>query len=366
MGLRKWALRKESSYKQFAPLNNETGQPLNTMNPVFFQNYKSGNLKLGAEPIELESGSRMIKGVRAGWLNPEAEITTSMGLNTITWYLYAFLGNKLYTEGEGDNAGFNIHEFWGGENASLPSFATLFVEDDLEINLHGAILDELSFEASDGEVDLEQKWVYATEYTKPINQDDYETNVISNKEVVETPLVGYDFKATIGNQSDIFIKSISFTGKNNLDVDNTKGTGSRELQRKPFAGKRDIEIEFTTVMESATHALIIGADYGEKPTITTGTYITPHKCKVFTTNLVINVAICEVEGKYMNLVFPDVELQVEREVEGSDTVEVTFTAKILGRRNATLHDGTTTKRTDMYAIVCNGIADRYITTQSTS
>lgn len=364
MGLRKWGMRKEATYKQFAPINSETGRPVNVVDPSFFQDYKSGNPALGSENIEIESGSRMTQAVRAGWLNPEASVTVSMNMNLFIWYLYAFLGNSLYTAGEGAEAGFNVHQFWGGENASLPSFCCVFVEDDLERTLHGAILDELSFEASDGEVDLEQKWVYASEYALPIDQDDYYTTNVQSKEVQSTPLVGYDFSATIGNQSNIFVKSISFNGKNNLDVDNTKGTGSRELQRKPFAGKRDIEIELTSVMEAETLALILAADYGEKPTITQGEYIVPSACKVFGTNLVIHIELCTAAGKYVNLVFPSVELSVEKTVEGSDTVEVTFKAKPLGKNSATFHDGKTTKKTDMFAIAINGMTNSYAKNQT--
>ncbi|MCE7699538.1 MAG: carboxypeptidase regulatory-like domain-containing protein, partial [Methanobacterium paludis] len=87
--------------------------------PDWHQEVSKAKASPNSEPLTYSGGSRSIKKAKAGVMKPEASYDMKCDLKRIGHYLKAFLGNYKFTAG---GASLNTHEFWGGENASLPSF----------------------------------------------------------------------------------------------------------------------------------------------------------------------------------------------------------------------------------------------------
>ena len=72
----------------------------------WFQRMESVDFKLNDEPVTKSGGSRMNRRARPGIMKPTGSTSADADLQRLIWYMYGFLGNYKFTEG---NNGVNIH-----------------------------------------------------------------------------------------------------------------------------------------------------------------------------------------------------------------------------------------------------------------
>ncbi|MDP3013900.1 MAG: carboxypeptidase-like regulatory domain-containing protein, partial [Candidatus Subteraquimicrobiales bacterium] len=142
------------------------------------------------------------------------------------------------------------------------------------------------------------------------------------------------------------VSKFSFDGKNSLNVDKTRGLGSRGPQRKPKAQSRELKIEFESTLEPETIELIEKAEYGEIAD-------SPSACKLYRLPLKLTIEFCEDANDSMEVYFPECIFSVEYEASGADEIDVKFNLQTIGSSIVTLLDGTTDVVTDMYVKLIN-------------
>lgn len=308
--------------------------------PDWHQEIEKGKAGLGSEPMTYSGGSRMIKKTKAGALNPEASYDMKPDLKRIGHYIKAFLGNYVFT---GGGSGPNTHEFYGSEKRILPSFTGWSTFDYFTKQLLGLVCESLKLEVSDELMGGSAEWKYKTE-TK-INS----VPLPSDQKMIPNDLLiaFYDTRLEIeGDAPPGIVTNLSFDGKNNLNVDKTRGLGHRGPQRKPKAQAREIGLEFESTLEPETLALIEKAEYGEVGN-------NPSECKVYKLPLKIIVDFCEDTDDQLILFFPECNVSVEYEASAADEIDCKFSLQALGTQRVTLEDGVTDVVTDMYVKLLN-------------
>ena len=213
--------------------------------------------------------------------------------------------------------------------------------------LYGILLDQLKLEVSDDSLTVEGSWIYKTEKAGIIGQSG-ETFTRPDELEDDLFIMFYDLSLKLNNKALDGISTVfSLDANNNHNVDSTIGIGSRAPQIKALAGKRDIKLGLKTTLTNDTVRSILDAQYGEVNALE------PHACKILQVPLEVNVALCEISGVAMKVLFPKCTLQVDFSMSGSDAVEVDMTLNTLGSGTVTLADGTTEVTTDMYVKITN-------------
>ena len=103
-----------------------------SFDPDFWNNANSIDFKLGDDPVVRSGGSRMNKRARAGVMKPSGSTEADADLQQLTWYFFGALDNYICTEGDTPATGHiqtYIHEYYGGEGKSLPSFRAIAMLD---------------------------------------------------------------------------------------------------------------------------------------------------------------------------------------------------------------------------------------------
>lgn len=314
-------------------------------NPDWWSEAESVDFKLNDEPVVKSGVSRMNQRARAGIIKPSGSTEADADLQRLTWYMYGYLDNYVFTEAESGTI--NTHEFYGGEGKELPSFRGLAVFDMLKKYIYGMLVDQLSLEVSDESMTVKADWVYKTEkagilgqagetFTRPADLDD------------DLFIMFYDVALKLNNLPvDGVATSFQFEGNNNHDVDSTIGFGSRSPQIRANAGKRENELTIETTLTEATVRAILDAEYGEVGALE------PSACKLRQIPLELDVSLCEVSGVEMKIIFPRCTVRVEYDMSGADSITASMTLATLGSAKVTLADGETEVETDMYVLIKN-------------
>lgn len=313
--------------------------------PDFHQEVENSKPGLGSDPSTKSGGSRMKKKARAGVMKPGYTIKAGVDLKRIGHYIKAFLGNYKFTAGSSGNP--NKHEFWGGEQNNLPSFTIWGTFDYFEKVMVGAVLDTIKLECSDESMTCEAQFPYKTETTHRLyDADDYELIILED----DWEVMFYDIICSFG-EDDIpgVVSSLTMDGKNNLNVENTIGFGSRAPQKKPMAQDRDIELSVTSTLVEESVGLIQQAEYGEEGH-------EPSACKLFKIPFKIVINICENTSDKLTILFPECTFVADYEASGSDEIQVTYKLVAMGSGTATMLDGTEIV-TDMYALLENDMSE---------
>lgn len=332
----------------------------------FHQRVSKASAGPGQDPVTITNGSRMVQAKRAGYMEPTASTESTMDVKTIQYYLKALLGNYIFkSNAEGTK---NHHEFWGGENTTLPSWQGVITYDIAEKQLFGLICDTLKIEAKDDLATLSCDWIYADEQQRRIDEDDYTIKEIDGV----IPLIGYDFNLEVaGKKPNAIISEFSLEVKNNHNTDATKGLGSRRPQKKASAQQREIELSLTTTMDKESFALIVGAEYGKAPTDSElsdiDTVYTPSECLLYSTDLKLTIKTCEEKEEYIIFYFPNCIVSVDPvETSESDEIEVDLTLVPDGTKSYDGFSDSKTRKTDMYCLVCNDQAEIKSSTTTTT
>lgn len=349
MGLRAFGMHEEEENAYGKRQDKDTV----AKNIDFHQRVSKGSAGPGQEPVTITNGSRMVQAKRAGYMEPTASTESTMDVKTIQWYLKALLGNYQFKANYENSK--NLHEFWGGENTSLPSWQGVLTYDIAEKQLFGLLCDTLKIEAKDDLATLSCDWIYSDEQQRRIDEDDY-----TLKEIPDViPLIGYDFSIEVGGKAPTaIISEFSLEIKNNHNVDGTRGLGSRRPQKKASAQQREIELSLTTTMDKQSFALIVGAEYGKAPTDTELSNInsvyTPSECLLYSTDLKLKIATCEEKKEYIEFYFPNCIVSVDPvETSESDEIEVDLTLVPDGTKTYSDFVDKKARKTDFYAKVVN-------------
>lgn len=307
--------------------------------PDFHIEVTKSSIGIDGDPLELESGlSRDLRTVRPGPYVPNPEFEGVVDLKTIGHFLKAALGEYVYTAGAA--GAMNTHEIYGLNNMLLPSLTLYGHFDQFVKEVTGFMVDEISIEVSD-------EWM--TISVKGVAKKDTKTDGVPDPtalKLIETaiPLAFYDVALEFdGAVPAGVISSLSWSLKNNLDADKARGLGSRFLQQKPLAGKRENELELETSLTPDTLKYIEMFEYGEEGANT------PSNCKLTTVPLKITIAACERPDEKLTINFPDNLCTIEYDASGSDPIEPKITLKSLATTQTTLKDGTTKV---LAAVVC--------------
>jgi len=307
--------------------------------PDFHIEVTKSAINIDGDPLELESGlSRDLRTVRPGPYVPQPEFDGVVDLKTIGHFLKAALGEYEYTAGSA--GAMNTHEIYGLNNMLLPSLTLYGHFDQFVKEVTGFMVDEISIEVSD-------EWMSIS--VKGIAKKDTKTDGVPDPtalKLIETaiPLAFYDVALEFNGEVPAgVISSLSWSLKNNLSPDKARGLGSRFLQKKPIAGKRENELEMETSLEPDTLKYIEMFEYGEEG------LDTPSNCKLTTVPLKITIAACERPDEKLTILFPDNLATIEYDASGSDLIEPKITLKSLATTNTTLLDGATDV---MAAVVC--------------
>lgn len=334
MVFRLFGLKEEKEYGQ---------EITEDMKPDFHKRVAKSSAKLGDDPVKIANGSRMDDRVRAGVIQPTAEIESTVDLKRAGHMFKAFLDQYAFTEGKD---GKNIHEFYGGECSTLTSFSGWATFDYFEKWLLGLVMDSLKMEVSNETMTSTESWIYKNESHHTIDETEYEVREVEG----DIPLMFYDVTLELDNGAFPGVPtSFSFEGNNNLNVDGTIGLGSRWPQRRASAQKREIKLSAVSYLTPETVDFIRKSEYGEDR-------YDPSPCKIFTAGLKVTVAICEDPDSTMEIYFPKCHIVVEYESSEADEIETTFNMETLGSADVTLEDGTEVK-TDMYVKLVNDMAE---------
>lgn len=318
-----------------------------------------GNVYIRADEAEaglnedtqtMTGGSKSIQRARKGYMEPEGSFTTTVDTKVFSTLLYYLLGNYVYTAGTGE--GKNKHEFYGSDRTKLPS-STMTVcydigNDVVEQPCLGTVFDEFELELGEDLASAKCSVIYKTEKRRKISQDD---QVINDKNGI--PFIGYDCVVTLGGVSSYVFTELKLSQKNNHQTDNTRGLGSRSYGIKPNVGDREIEVELTTIFSTENLQMVVESDYGELLTDDDGYWI-PSPCKLKTMPVQIKMQTCEDAEEYVLINLPNCLVEIDPlSYKGTDDIEVKMTLTAMGNKTVKLADGTTTKKTDIYAIVVN-------------
>lgn len=175
-------------------LAEETTWGVAQINPDWHQETESGDANLNTEPVEDESGSRMTTVTRAGKIEPTANAEGKLDFKRIGHYLKAFLGNYVFTEGAGDT---NTHEFYGGENANVPSFTGWWTFDVIEKVLVGAILETFKFEIKEDFIKTSSEWKYKSHTINSIDPSIFSKRTIAG----DMPVMDYECHVSFGDEA---------------------------------------------------------------------------------------------------------------------------------------------------------------------
>ena len=336
MALRKYGIVEEASYANCAATE-----------PDWYQDVSKLSASLNSEPILKTTGSRMQKKARAGTVKPTASTETDVDLQRFAYYMKAFYDRYNYTDDTTGPSEKHIHEFFGGENSKLPSFKGWATFDYVQKVLAGLVLDEMKLEVNDEFMSCAGEWIYKNQKIVDLNPDEFEEIELAGNDI---PLMSYDISLELdGDVPPGIIKSLNFEGKNNHNVDNTIGLGSRFPQRKAAAQKREITLSFVSTMEKETLDLIKLAEHGDDTD-------TPSDCKVYRIPLKIIFEVCEDPTNKMEMYFPDCLFAVEYEASESEEIEVTFNLTAMGTGKVERLDGSEVI-TDMYATLYNDMPE---------
>lgn len=315
--------------------------------PDWWNHADSVDFKLNDTPVTRSGSSRMNKRARAGIMKPTGSTSADADLQQLAWYFYGCLDNYVYTEGDTPSTGHEqvyIHEFYGGEGKSLPSFRGIAMFDMLKKYLCGMVIDELKLDVSNENMSVGAEWVYKTE-SAAINEAFTEPDDLTHEDIF---IMFYDVALKLNNAAlDGVSTAFSLSCKNNHDVDKAIGLGSRYPQKRPSAGKREIDISITTSLTSDTARSILNAEYGAVNATS------PSTCKILQLPLEVDVTHCEDSDISCQILFPKCNVRVEYSMSGADVVEATLSLDTLGSGTVTLNDGTTQVATDMYVKLVN-------------
>lgn len=323
--------------------------PIENFDLDWFQRMDTVDFKLNDEPVAKSGGSRMNRRARAGYMKPTGSTQADADLQRLAWYMYAFLGNYKFTEG---NNGVNTHEFWGGENKELPSFRGVALYDIWVMYLYGLLCDSLKLEVSDEAMSVSADWVYRTEESDIL--DDDESFMTPEELLNDLYIMGYDVKIILGdpnnqeeNTDDVGVQnSFNFEGNNNHNVDGTIGLGSRGPQRQAHALKRELSMSLATVLTRTNVRHMMAGRYGKVGATK------PSACQLLETPLKVEVRLCEYPDLGMDIFFPSCTIQNEFDMSGADDIETTMNLGSLGSNNATMIDDSEVM-TDMYVKIIN-------------
>lgn len=315
----------------------------------WFQRMDSVDFKLNDEPVTKSGGSRMNRRARAGYMKPTGSTQADADLQRLAWYMYGFLGNYKFTEG---NNGINTHEFWGGENKELPSFRGVALYDMWVIYLYGLLIDGLKLEVSDEAMTVNADWIYGTEESDLLDED--ESFQTPEELLNDLYIMGYDVKIILGEQNnnnedpeDIGVQnSFSLEGNNNHNVDGTIGLGSRAPQKQAHALKRDLKMALSTVLTRSNVRSIMNGRYGAPNAVK------PSACQLLQTPLKVEVRLCEYPTLGMDIFFPSCTINNEFDMSGADDIETTINLGSLGSDTAKMVDNSEVM-TDMYVKIIN-------------
>ena len=320
----------------------------------WFQKMPEVNFEVGDEPETDDGGSRSDVVAWASAAKPSGSTSAKVDLQRITWYLFGFLDHYLHTAGEN---GLHIHEFWGGENHELPTFAGLAMYDALKLAVFGLIVDGFKLEVSDGAMDVNIDWLYGNETYDILGEnEDFEEPA----ELIDSriPVRFYDVhvylnKDTQGNwlKPGSTQTSWSMEGNNNHDQDGTLGLGSRFPQERPQAGKRNISLSLATTLSRRSYKDVMDARYGKVDAKS------PDKCRILKIPMRLVVIQCENPDQQLIIEFPECTLKSEFDLKGADRVEATLNLQTLGNGEVTLADETTKVNTDMYVKLINKVPE---------
>ena len=307
--------------------------------PDFHIEVTKSSISIDGEPLELESGlSRDLRTVRPGAYVPQPEFEGVVDLKTIGHFLKAALGEYVYTAGSA--GAMNTHEIYGLNNMLLPSL-TLYGHFDLFIKeVTGFMVDEISIEVSDEWMTISVKGVGSKDSKVDEMPDPTELKLIETS----IPIAFYDVALEFDGEVPAgVISSFKWSLKNNLDVDKAKGIGSRFVQAKPIAGKRENELEIETSLEPDTLKYIEMFEYGEEGASE------PSACKLTTAPFKVVISACERPDEKLTISFPDNLCTIEYDASGSDPIEPKITLKSLATTNTALKDADTEV---LAAVVC--------------
>lgn len=312
--------------------------------PDWWSDADSVNFKLNDTPVTKRGVSRMNKKARAGIMKPTGNTKADADLQRLGWYFLGFLDNYIYTAGTSSNP--NTHEFYGGEGHELPSFRAVAVYDMLKKYIYGMLIDNLKLECSDDSLTVETDWIYKTEKAGIIGSAG---ETFTRPEDLDNDLfiMFYDISLKLnGSAIDGVSTSFSFEGKNNHNVDNTIGFGSRAPQVRAIAVDREIDLSLKTTLTSDTVRSILNAEYGEVNALE------PSSCKILQVPLEVNVALCENANISLKILFPKCTVKADYDMSGADNIEVTLSLATLGSGTVTLKSGSSVT-TDMYVKLVN-------------
>jgi len=335
MALRKFGIVQEATYAQCTETE-----------PDWYQDVSKLSASLNSEPILKPTGSRMQQRARAGTVKPTASTETDVDLQRFAWYMKAFFDRYNYVAPTGGEEK-HTHEFFGGENTKLPSFKGWATFDFMQKVLSGLTLDELKLEVNDEFMSCAGEWIYKNQKLVDLDPDTFEEIELAGNDI---PLMSYDISLELdGGVPPGIIKSLNFEGKNNHNVDNTTGLGSRFPQRKAAAQKREITLSFVSTMEKETLDLIKLAEHGDATDA-------PSECKVYRIPLKILYEVCEDPSNKMEMYFPECLFAVEYEASESEEIEVTFNLTAMGTGKVELLDGSEVI-TDVYTTIVNDMPE---------
>lgn len=311
------------------------------------------DFKLNDKPVTKSGSSRMNKQSRAGVQKPTGSTQADVDLQRLAWYFRAYLDEYKFTAGQDD---VHTHEFWGGENKKLQSFRAVYVIDQLKKYLFGLVCDGLKLEVSDESMSVSADWMYKTEQGGRIGKQG-ETFTKPEDLINDLFVMFYDISLKLNNKPMTGIgTSLSFEGKNNLDVDKKVGFGSRYPQGQPLAQKRENTPSVTIGLDEDTIDSILAAEYGLIGDIDThyaDGVLKPAKCTILEIPFEINVRMCEYPDLLLKIVFPLCTLAVEYDMSGADSIDATISMETLGSESITLADEETEVQTDMYVLLQN-------------
>ena len=328
--------------------------------PDFWNNAESIDFKLNDDPVVKSGGSRMNRKARAGVMKPSGSTSAEADLQQLTWYFFGALDNYKHTTGPAPSTGHtqtHIHEFYGGEGKSLPSFRAIAVFDMIKKYLYGLTCDGMSLEVADDSMSVGADWIYKTEKAGIIGKNSETFSRPSALTKEDIFVMFYDISIKL-NGYDISNPTQGFGGiatqlkwelKNNHNVDSTIGFGARYPQRRANAGKRENSLEITTTLTEDTAQSILNAQYGEVGALE------PTGCKLLQIPLEINIAHCEDSDLACKILFPKCTVRVEYDLSGVDEIEAKLTLDTLGTGQATLANNNTVA-TDVYVKLTNYVA----------
>ena len=211
--------------------------------PNFWNQAESVDFKLNDEPVTRSGGSRMNKRARAGIMKPTGSTSADADLQQLAWYFLGYLDNYVCTEGATPATGHTqtyIHEFYGGEGKELPSFRGIAVYDMLKKYLYGMLVEGMKLEVSNEGMTVGADWIYKTEKAGIIGQSGETFTRPDELTAEQIFIMFYDVSLKLnGSALDGVSTAFSFNGKNNHNVDQTIGLGSRYPQKRALAGKRE-------------------------------------------------------------------------------------------------------------------------------